>query len=447
MIFNMKIMLNYIHRFIFFVALITLSFSSNSIEVIEILGGKASQIPIAITPFNEEIRTMGEVPDKKNAFREKMHKVIANDLERSGLFTSLDTSGISTIPDSDTLINFSNWSALQAQFLVVGKIITIQNRLITRWSLIDIYKEKTVLSMEFSGSKKQYRGIAHKISDLIYKKLTGSPGVFHTRIAFVKKKSEKIYGLYVADYDGFNQRVIVNSSQPILSARWSPDGKKIAYVSFEKKKPVIYIQDLTTGKRVLVANFKGNNSAPAWSPDSKKLAIVLTYSANSQIYIINSDGSGIKQLMRTRSINTEPAWSPDGKEIFFSSDRGGNPQIYKVNVDGVSDVKRVTFEGKSNLSPSLSPDGKLLLFLTQDNGKFRVAVQNLLSNQVLKLTKGPDDESPVFSPNGHMVLFTYKDYGKTTKIGTVSINGLKVTPLRVGSEAIQESSWGPITSN
>ncbi|MDC0423478.1 Tol-Pal system beta propeller repeat protein TolB [Methylophilaceae bacterium] len=437
MIFNMKIMQNYIYRFIFLVTLIILSFPSNSIEVIEILGGKASQIPIAITPFNEDL---------KNDDLGKMHKVIANDLERSGLFSALDTSGISNIPDSDMYINFSNWSALQAQFLIVGKSTTIRDRLTTRWSLIDIYKEKTVLSMEFSGSKKQYRAIAHKISDLVYEKLTGSPGVFHTRIIFVKKKSDKNYGLYVSDYDGFNQRAVVNSSQPIISPRWSPDGKKIAYVSFEKKKPVIYVQDLTTGKRVLVANFKGNNSAPAWSPDSKKLAIVLTYSANSQIYIINSDGSGIKQLMRTRSINTEPAWSPDGKEIFFSSDRGGNPQIYKVNVDGVSEVNRVTFEGKGNLSPSLSPDGKLLLFLTQENGKFRVAVQNLTSNQVLKLTKGPHDESPIFSPNGHMILFTYKDYGKKTKIGTVSVNGLKVTPIRVGSETIQESSWGPITN-
>ena len=425
----------YIHRLIFLISLLAVTLPSYSIEVIEILGGKASQIPIAISPFNEE---------SVHADLEKMHQIIANDLDRSGLFSALDTSGVVNIPDSDININYSNWSALEAQFLVVGKINTNNDRITTRWSLIDIYKQKTVLSMEYSGSKNQYRAIAHKVSDLIYEKLIGNPGVAGTQIVFVKKKSEKSYGLYVADYDGFNQKAIVNSSQPIISPRWSPDGKKIAYVSFENKKPVIYVQDLTTGKRMLVANFKGNNSAPAWSPDSSKLAIVLTYSANSQIYIINSDGTGIKQLMRTRSINTEPSWSPDSKEIYFSSDRGGNAQIYKVNVDGLSDVIRVTYEGKSNLSPSLSPDGKLLLYLTQEDGKYRVAVQNLLSQQSLKLTKGPQDESPIFSPNGHMVLFTHKDYGKTPKIATVSINGLKLTPINVGSESIQESSWGPI---
>jgi TolB protein len=429
-------MSNYICRFIALISLMTVTLSVYPIEVIEILGGKASQIPIAITTFNEEI---------PGANLDKMHQVIANDLERSGLFMPLNTSGVSSIPDSDMHINFSNWSALQAQFLVVGKITTTNGKLTTRWSLVDIYKEKTVLSMEFSGNNNQYRAIAHKISDLVYEKLIGSPGVARTRIGFVKQKSKNSYGLYVSDYDGFNQKAIVNSTQPIMSVRWSPDGKKIAYVSFENKKPVIFVQDLITGKRTLVANFKGNNSAPAWSPDSKKLAIVLTYSANSQIYIINSDGTGIKQLMRTRFINTEPSWTPDGKEIYFSSDRGGNPQIYKVNVDGISDVQRVTFEGKSNLSPSLSPDGKLLLFLTQDEGRYRVAVQNLISNQVLKLTKGPHDESPVFSPNGHMVLFTYKDLGKPTKIGTVSINGLKVAPINLGQEGIQEPTWSPLS--
>lgn len=419
--------------------MISFSGVTHSLEVIEILGGKASQIPIAVTPFKD---------DDKNNDMQLMHEVIANDLSRSGLFSPIDISGVSQYPYDERDVNFSNWSALQSQFILLGKLRKTavgRNNLQVEviWSLVDIYKEKTIMTISLKGPNKQYRLIAHRIADIVYEKLTGSEGIFQTNIAFVKKFNPNKYSLFISDYDGYNPKAILNSKHPIISPRWSPDGKKIAYVSFEKKKPVIYIQNIDTGKRTLLANFRGNNSAPAWSPDSKKLAIVLTYSLNSQIYVIKADGSDIKQIMRTRSINTEPAWAPNGKELYFSSDRGGSAQIYKVDI-ATNEVDRVTFEGKNNLSPSLSPDGNLLLFLNQEDRKYRVAVQNLLSNQVLKLTNGPDDESPIFSPNGHMVLFTYKDYGKTSKIGTVSINGLKVTPIDVGSGIIMESTWGPI---
>ena len=423
----------------FIIFMIALSGVTHSLEVIEILGGKASQIPIAVTPFKD---------DDKNNDIQLMHEVIANDLSRSGLFSPIDISGVSQYPYDERDVNFSNWSALQSQFILLGKLRKTavgRNNLQVEviWSLVDIYKEKTIMTISLKGPAKQYRLIAHRIADIVYEKLTGSEGIFQTNIAFVKKFNPKQYSLFISDYDGYNPKAILNSKHPIISPRWSPDGKKIAYVSFEKKKPVIYIQNIETGKRTLLANFRGNNSAPAWSPDSRKLAIVLTYSLNSQIYVIKADGSDIKQIMRTRSINTEPTWAPNGKELYFSSDRGGSAQIYKVDM-ATNEVERVTFEGKNNLSPSLSPDGKLLLFLNQEDRKYRVAVQNLLSNQVLKLTSGPDDESPIFSPNGHMVLFTYKDYGKTSKIGTVSINGLKVTPIDVGSGIIMESTWGPI---
>ena len=411
--------------------------AGHTLEVIEILGGKASQIPIAVIPFKDS-------NPKKSL--QLMNEVIANDLNRSGLFSPIDISGVSDYPYDEREVNFSNWAALQSQFIVVGKIDAIgrsNNQMQVTWSLIDIFKEKTVLSVALKGQPSQYRVIAHRIADTIYEKLTGSKGVFDTNIAFVKKLDKERYSLFIADYDGHNPRAIVNSKYSIISPRWSPDGEKIAYVSFEKRKPVIYVQNIVTGERVLLANFRGNNSAPSWSPDSKKLAIVLTYSANSQIYTIDADGKNIKQLMRTRSINTEPTWAPNGKEIYFSSDRAGSAQIYKVDID-TNEVVRVTFEGNNNVSPSLSPDGKLLLFLNQDAGSYRVAIQNLLSNQVLRLTDGPDDESPIFSPNGHMVLFTYKDYGKLSKIGTVSINGLKMTPIDVGSESILESTWGPL---
>ena len=411
--------------------------AGHTLEVIEILGGKASQIPIAVIPFKDS---------NPKKVLQLMNEVIANDLNRSGLFSPIDISGVSDYPYDEREVNFSNWAALQSQFIVVGKIDAIgrsNNQMQVTWSLIDIFKEKTVLSVALKGQPSQYRVIAHRIADTIYEKLTGSKGVFDTNIAFVKKLDKERYSLFIADYDGHNPRAIVNSKYSIISPRWSPDGEKIAYVSFEKRKPVIYVQNIVTGERVLLANFRGNNSAPAWSPDSKKLAIVLTYSANSQIYTIDADGKNIKQLMRTRSINTEPTWAPNGKEIYFSSDRAGSAQIYKVDID-TNEVVRVTFEGNNNVSPSLSPDGKLLLFLNQEGGSYRVAIQNLLSNQVLRLTDGPDDESPIFSPNGHMVLFTYKDYGKLSKIGTVSINGLKMTPIDVGSESILESTWGPL---
>lgn len=408
-----------------------------SLEVIEILGGRASQIPIAITPFKN---------DNQNKNMQLMHEIISNDLSRSGLFSPIDVSGVSQYPYDERDVNFSNWSALQSQFLILGTVKPNDSKRSktqeVTWSLVDVYKEKTILTISLKGSSNQYRLIAHRIADIAYEKLTGSKGVFQTNIAFVKKINAKKYSLFISDYDGYNPKTILNSKHPIISPRWSPDGKKIAYVSFEKRKPVIYIQNIETGKRTLLANFRGNNSAPSWSPDSKKLAIVLTYSSNSQIYVINADGSNIKQIMRTKSINTEPSWTPDGKQIFFSSDRGGSAQIYKVDIAS-NEVERITFEGKNNLSPSLSPDGKLLLFLNQEDRKYKVAVQNLLSNQVLKLTNGPDDESPVFSPNGHMVLFTYKDFGKKSKIATVSINGLKVTPINVGSEVIMEPTWGP----
>jgi len=419
----------------FVLSLLIFCSKSYSLEVIEILGGRANQIAIAVSPFKEfsSQTKVGQV-----------HGVIASDLDRSGLFNTLDTDGVSNPPSDDLNINFTRWSALDAQFIVIGKIDQTVDRMVVSWSLVDIYKEKTVLSMKYTGKSSQFRAIGHKIADQVYERLTGSKGVFHTKIAFVKKINDDKYALNISDYDGFNIRTIMNSKHPIISPRWSPDGKKIAYVSFEKKKPVIYIQELATGQRTLLANFKGNNSAPAWSPDSKELAIVLTYNANSQIYIIDSDGGNIKQVMRSRAINTEPAWAPNGKEIYFTSNKSGGPQIYKLNLED-DEVTRITYEGKYNLYPSLSYDGKLLLFLMQDGGKFVVAVQNLLSNQVLKLTNGPYDEAPIFSPNGHMILFSYKDYGKTSKIGTVSINGLKITPLVVGNEQMQEPTWGPIT--
>ncbi len=420
----------------FILLIITLSYliPLHAIEVIDILGGKANELSVAVIPFQDDL-----IENEKN----QIHNVIKSDLSRSGFFRVIDTGGVKKLPTSLNDVDYSFWSGLQAELIVIGRVQRDDEQLKVVYELIDIFKEKMLVSSEYSGSIKQDRQIGHQISNVIYEKITGSKGVFHTKIGFVQKIDNNKYQLNISDMDGFNKKAIVTSTQPIISTRWSPDGQKIAYVSFEKKKPVIYVQNLRNGERKLVANFKGNNSAPAWSPDNKQLAIVLTYNAYSQIYVMDADGKNIKRLMRSRSIDTEPTWAPDGKSIYFVSDRGGGPQIYKIELAN-EQIRRVTFEGKYNVSPRLSPDGKLLTFITNDNGAFKVGVQNLISNQVMKLTQGRNDEAPVFSPNGHMVIYTHKDSVKETTLSTVSLNGFKQQVINLDSSKNYEATWSPI---
>jgi TolB protein len=324
--------------------------------------------------------------------------------------------------------------------MTLGQVEINNNRMKVNWFLVDINKKTILTTMEFSGPVAQYRAIAHKISDTIYEKLTGIPGVFSTKISYISKNKGR-YSLNVADADGFNVQSIVGSPQPLISARWSPDGTKFAYVSFEKKKPIIYIQSLVTGQRTVVANFKGNNSSPSWSPDGRRLAIVLTYNANSQIYLIDPDGSNLKPLIQSAHIDTEPVWSPDGKWIYFTSDRGGRPQIYKVSSSG-GEPQRVSFEGNQNLNPNISPDGKILSYVMQDEGRFRVVLHDLQSGQITKITDGPFDEAPKFAPNGHVILYAHKING-SGELSTVSIDGVVRQSFNIHADDIREPAWGP----
>lgn len=422
-----------IHLLLFYLLCI-LTPTINAIEVIDILGGKANELSIAVIPFSEDPNIGNE---------NQIHGVIKSDLERSGFFRPINTEGVQRLPLEIDEVDYTFWAALQAELIIIGRVEKKGEQVKVIYDLVDVFKEKLIITSEYIGEVNQLRQISHQISNLVYEKITGSEGIFHTKIAYVNRINNKKFNLNVSDMDGYDAKTVVASSEPIISTRWSPDGKKIAYVSFEKKKPVIFVQNLKTGERQLVANFKGNNSAPSWSPNSKKLAIVLTYNAFSQIYIMDADGKNIKRLLRSRSIDTEPTWAPDGKSIYFVSDRGGGPQIYKITL-ATEQVRRVTFEGKYNVSPRLSPDGKLLTFITNDNGSYRVAVQNLISNQVMKLTDGRNDESPVFSPNGHMVLYTSKLYAESTSISTVSLNGLKQLKVKTGTVGDQEPTWSPL---
>ncbi len=416
------------------ITVLTMPIANAALEI-EISGGSAQQIPIAVVPF-------ATAPPGQAGNLAQVGNIIGADLRRSGLFRVLETGGVANRPADLAQVKYAEWAALQAQALVVGNVETLPgNRLKVSFKLADVLKQTQLAGMDYNIAPNQLRMTAHKIADVIYQKLTGEAGIFASRIAYINKSKGR-YTLQVADADGENPQTVVSSNEPIISPAWSPDGSKIAYVSFEKKKPIIFVQSLMTGQRLTLANFKGNNSAPAWSPDGTKLAIVLTHAANSQVYTINADGTGLNQLTKSSAIDTEPVWSPDAKWIYFSSDRGGRPQIYKVSAIG-GEAQRVTFEGAYNLSPRFSPDGKLLAMIRNDDGKFRVALQDLTSGQVQMLSEGAQDESPSFAPNGRVLLYATRIGGRGA-LAAVSSDGRVKQSLSESGGDIREPAWGPL---
>jgi TolB protein len=418
----------------FFCAVFLATSIANAALEIEISGGGAQQVPIAILPFGGATN-----------IKENISEIIAADLHRSGLFRVLETRGMANLPITPAQIKYAEWAALQAQAITVGNVESIAGgRLKVSFHLMDALKQTQLAGMDYQIAPSQTRSTAHKIADIIYQKLTGQAGIFASRIAYITKTGKR-YALQVADADGYNPQTVVSSNEPLISPAWSPDGTKLAYVSFEKKKPIVFVQSLTSGSREVLANYKGNNSAPAWSPDGSKLAIVLTYGANSQIYTISSNGGNLKQITKSSAIDTEPVFSPDGSMIYFSSDRGGRPQIYKVPADGGS-PSRVTFEGAYNVSPHFSPDGKALAYIRNDGGKFRVALHDLASGQVQLLSEGSQDESPSFAPNGRVILYATKARGRGA-LAAVSADGKVRQRLNDATGGdVREPAWGPMNN-
>ena len=421
-------------RWMFFCAVFLVAPIANAALEIEINGSGAQQIPISVVPFG------GATNAKEN-----ISEIIAEDLHRSGLFRVLEIRGMVNLPATPAQIKYAEWTALQAQAITVGDVENIAGgRLKVSFHLMDALKQTQLAGMDYQITPSQTRLTAHKIADIIYQKLTGQSGLFASRIAYITKIGKR-YDLQVSDADGANPQSVLKSNEPIISPTWSPDGTKLAYVSFEKKKPIVIVHTLTSGQREIVANYKGNNSAPAWSPYGGKLAIVLTYGANSQIYTVDSSGGGLKQITKSTAIDTEPAFSPDGNWIYFSSDRGGRPQIYKVPADG-GNPSRVTFEGGYNVSPRFSPDGKSLVYIRNDGGKFRVALQDLASGQVQLLSEGSQDESPSFAPNGRVILYATKVKGRGA-LAAVSVDGKVRQRLNDATGGdVREPAWGPLNN-
>jgi TolB protein len=400
---------------------------------IEITGGASNQIPIAIVPFAATVDAARSVDG-----------VISQDLERSGLFRPVDPSGISPLPHEPEQIRFTDWSDRKADALVIGSVAArTDGRFEVRFRLFDVIKRQQLSGYAYTVGAHQLRTTAHRIADVIYEKLTGTLGVFSTRIAYVVKNGRQ-FQLEVSDADGYNPKTVLSVQSPILSPSWSPDGKQLAYVSFENRQPAIYIQSVSTGQRRLLLKVKGSSSAPSWSPDGARLCIVLTRDGNAQLYLINQDGSGLQRLSQSSSIDTEPSWSPDGQWIIFTSDRGGSPQIYKMAASGGS-AQRLTFEGSYNVSPHYSPDGKSFVFVQRNEG-FHIALQDLASGQAQVLTDAPLDESPSFAPNGAMIIYA-SEINHRGVLATVSSDGAVRQRLTTSSGDVRDPSWGPFLTS
>ena len=398
---------------------------------IEITGAGAQRIPVALVPFAGE-----------NALPPGISSIVRADLERSGLFRGLELPPIVPEPTEATSINYAEWRSRLADALLVGSVQPRPDgRFEVRFRLYDVVKQVPLGGVAYTLGKGQLRATAHRISDFVYEKLTGEKGVFSTRIAYVLKRGNR-YELQISDYDGAGAETALASFEPIISPAWSPDGKRLAYVSFENKKPVVYVHSLVDGKRRVIANFKGSNSAPAWTPDGSRLAVVLSREGGSQMFMINADGGGLRRLATSTAIDTEPRFSPDGQWIYFTSDRGGTPQIYRMPASG-GEPQRITFEGSYNVTPRISPDGKTIAFITRTaDGQFRVALLDLSNRQVQILTDSDRDESPSFSPNGRMILLATV-INERGVLSAVSADGRVKQRLSTAAGDVREPAWGP----
>jgi TolB protein len=399
---------------------------------IEITGAGAQRTPIAIVPFAGE-----------SGLPAGLSTIVRADLERSGLFRTLEIPALNPHPTEASEVNYAEWRSRLADALVLGSVAARPDgRFEVRFRLFDVAKQSPLGGVAYTMTRQQVRATAHRISDYVYEKLTGEKGVFSTRIAYVVKRGNR-FELQIADADGAEPETALASFEPIISPAWSPDGRRLAYVSFENKKPVVYVHSLADGRRHVVANFKGSNSAPAWAPDGSKLAVVLSREGGSQIFQVNPDGSGVRRLASSSGIDTEPVFSPDGQYLYFTSDRGGSPQIYRMPASG-GDAQRVTFEGGYNVSPRISPDGRNLAYVTRSGGRFQAALLDLATRQVQILTDSDRDESPSFAPNGRMILLATVTGGRGV-LSAVSSDGRVKQRLSTTAGDVREPSWGPFT--
>ncbi len=398
---------------------------------IEIKGVGQSLYPVAVSRFKDENKLPVSITD-----------VVRQNLARSGYFKNTEVGN--GIEDDQVMPNFKIWGSRGADALAVGSVTEKSpGQYEVRYRLYDIRKGESLNGLIVSASADNLRLAAHRISDDIIFKLLGEKGVFSTRLSYVIKEGKR-FRLVISDADGQNIRNALNSSEPIISAAWSPDGQKIAYVSFEDRKPIVYVHELASGRRIVLSNAKGNNSAPSWAPDGKSLAISLSKDGNTQIYRVNADGSNLRRLTQGGTIDTEPQFSPDGKFIYFTSDRGGNPQIYRMSAEGErgEPARRISFKQPYATSARISPDGKYLAYIAGVGGGFKLYLMNLLTSDTTAMTDTSFDESPSFAANGRYILYATQVGGKKV-LAAVSVDGYVKQILSIPGSDVRQPSWGP----
>jgi TolB protein len=379
-------------------------------------------------------------------FVETVEAVVAANLRRTGAFSLLPVA-----PQNPPLTERSElgntfamqWQASGAQAVTLGSLTRLPDgRVDLRFRLIDTTKNVDLggLSLVSAATNLDARRTAHRMADYIFERLTGEPGFFSTRLAYVRREGKQQV-LLIADSDGENAQPALRSNESIISLAWSPDGNRLAYVSFETGKAVVYVHELATGKRSVVANYRGSNSSPAWSPDGNRLAVVLTKDGGSQIYTANVDGSGLKRITRTGTINTEPSFSADGRHIYFTSDRGGSAQIYRIAVDSSGQPERISFQGRFNARPVVSPNGQFMSFVAQREGRFVIGVRELASGDEILVSDGPKDDSPSFAPNSKWIIFSSRINGREA-LSAVSVDGKVRTRISLDTAGIRNPAWG-----